>query len=53
METGGRVVNTRRTRLLVIFVAAAVVVSFFTQWDDVVQGFRDGYGAYRPVTSTR
>jgi len=32
-----------RTRILIVVIAAAVVVSFFTHWEDVSQGFRQGY----------
>jgi hypothetical protein len=29
--------------MLVIFMAAAVVISFFTHWDEVADGFRSGW----------
>jgi hypothetical protein len=35
--------KTTRTRMLVVFITAAVIISFFMHWDDVVSGFRSGY----------
>ncbi len=35
--------KTTRTRMLIIFAAAAVVISFFMHWEDVRQGFIDGW----------
>ena len=34
-----------RTRILIVVIAAAVVVSFFTHWEDASRGFREGYEA--------
>ncbi len=31
-----------RTRMLVVFTAAAIVVSFFIHWDEMEKGFREG-----------
>ena len=46
--------KTTRTRMLIVFAAAAVGISFFMHWDDVSQGFRDGYyGAQPQVRQTR
>jgi hypothetical protein len=36
-----------RTRILIVVIAAAVVVSFFTHWEDVSRGFRQGYESGR------
>ena len=35
--------KTTRTRMLIVFIAAALIVSMFTNWDDVERGFKDGY----------
>lgn len=39
--------------MLIVFIAAAVVVSFFTQWNDVVEGAYDGFYGPGHVTATR
>ena len=35
--------KTIRTRMLIVFTAAAIVISFFMHWKDIEQGYRDGY----------
>lgn len=35
--------KTARSRILVVLIAAAVVVSFFAHWEDFTAGFRDTY----------
>ncbi len=45
--------KTTRTRMLIVFAAAAVVISFFMHWDDLAQGARDGWNDYPPVEHTR
>ena len=37
--------KTTRTRMLMVFAAAAVIVSFFMHWEAVSQGARDGWNA--------
>jgi len=37
--------KTRRTRILIVVIAASIVVSIFMKWNDVVQGFHDGYNS--------
>jgi hypothetical protein len=38
--------------MLIVFAAAAVVISFFMHWEDMAQGFHDGYNDV-PIHSTR
>jgi hypothetical protein len=46
--------KTTRTRMLIVFAAAAVVISFFMHWDDMSQGFHDGYtGVRQPIHGAR
>jgi hypothetical protein len=35
--------RTARSRILIVMIAAAIVVSFFSHWDDVAKGFQAGY----------
>lgn len=43
--------KTTRSRMLLVFVAAALIVSIFTDWRDLAAGFRDGWNdAGRPVS---
>lgn len=42
--------KTTRTRMLIVFAAAAVVISFFMHWDEMRSGFNDGYNDGRPPT---
>ncbi len=35
--------KTTRTRMLIVFLAAAVVISFFMHWEEVARGFRQGW----------
>jgi hypothetical protein len=37
--------KTRRTRILMVVIAASIVVSLFLNWKDVVQGFHDGFNS--------
>ncbi|HEY3055776.1 MAG TPA: hypothetical protein VGK31_07590 [Thermoanaerobaculia bacterium] len=34
-----------RTRMLIVFTAAAIIVSFFIHWDEMEKGFREGRDA--------
>jgi len=38
--------KSRRTRILIVVIAASVVVSIFMNWDDVVEGAHDGWNSY-------
>ncbi|HET7435286.1 MAG TPA: hypothetical protein VFN10_11310 [Thermoanaerobaculia bacterium] len=35
--------TTTRSRMLLVFIAAAVIVSLFMDWHDFADGFRDGW----------
>ena len=35
--------KTTRTRMLVVFIAAAIVISFFMHWEDFAKDFREGW----------
>lgn len=35
--------KTIRTRMLVVFTAAAIIISLFTNWEQTERGFREGY----------
>ncbi|HEX8171111.1 MAG TPA: hypothetical protein VF824_11280 [Thermoanaerobaculia bacterium] len=35
--------RTTRSRMLLVFVAAAIIVSIFMNWGDAAAGFRDGW----------
>jgi hypothetical protein len=37
----GPTMKTIRSRMLLVLVAAAVIVSFFVHWEDAAAGFRD------------
>ncbi len=40
--------------MLIVFTAAAIVISFFMHWDDFAAGFNDGFNAVpRPAASHR
>ena len=41
----GPTMKTIRSRMLLVLVAAAVIVSFFVHWEDAAAGFRDGWNA--------
>jgi hypothetical protein len=47
-ENKGAIMNTGRSRILIVLIAAAIVVSFFTHWEDFAAGFRDGF---KPVSA--
>ena len=34
-----------RTRMLIVYTVAAIVVSFFIHWDEMVDGFNAGWKA--------
>lgn len=42
-----------RTRMLVVFIAAAIVVSFFIHWDEMEKGYRDARRDDGALHSTR
>ena len=35
--------KTIRTRMLVVFTAAAIIISLFTNWEEMERSFREGY----------
>lgn len=35
--------KTTRSRMLIVFTAAAIIISLFTSWDDVERGWHEGY----------
>jgi hypothetical protein len=35
--------KTTRTRMLLVFTVAAVIISFFMHWDDMAKGARQGW----------
>jgi hypothetical protein len=37
--------KTIRSRMLLVLIAAAVIVSFFVHWEDAAAGFRDGWNS--------
>jgi hypothetical protein len=44
--------KTTRSRMLLVFVAAAIIVTLFMKWEtiapDILKGFRDGYLSAAP-----
>ena len=51
METvKGNLMKSVRTRILIVVIAAAVMVSFFTHWEDVSNGFHEGWESGRSHT---
>jgi hypothetical protein len=38
--------------MLIVFTAAAIVISFFMHWEDVSRGFRQGWNRYDGQHST-
>jgi hypothetical protein len=37
--------KTRRTRILIVVIAASIVVAIFMDWNEAAQGFRDGWNS--------
>jgi hypothetical protein len=45
--------KTTRTRMLIVFTAAAVIISLFMHWKDLSEGFRDGWNSGGIHSTTR
>src|SRR6202022_506325 len=45
LEAGGELMKSVRTRMLIVYTIAAIVVSFFIHWDEMEKGAVDGFNA--------
>jgi hypothetical protein len=35
--------KTTRSRMLIVFTAAAIIISLFSNWDSLARGWQEGY----------